>query len=198
MLSKNIIRVVIIEDDEIIRKSYTSIINDSEKYICTADYDNFEEAIKNISKDEPKIILIDSVLPEITGVEGIRRIKSAYSKADILVLTFLEDDKEIFDALCAGACGYLTKNTKPENFIRALDVIVRGEASMNTNIAKLVLDSVKRTKKNPLTSKEIEVLHQIADGKSYSMIAEKLLTNKETVRSQIKNIYKKLPLFTKT
>ncbi|MCW8961361.1 MAG: response regulator transcription factor, partial [Ignavibacteriaceae bacterium] len=162
MLSKNIIRVVIIEDDEIIRKSYTSIINDSEKYICTADYDNFEEAIKNISKDEPKIILIDSVLPEITGVEGIRRIKSAYSKADILVLTFLEDDKEIFDALCAGACGYLTKNTKPENFIRALDVIVRGEASMNTNIAKLVLDSVKRTKKNPLTSKEIEVLHQIA------------------------------------
>jgi len=198
MLSKNIIRVVIIEDDDIIRKSYASIINESEKYICTADYDNFEEAIKNISKVEPQIILIDSLLPEISGIEGIRRIKNAYSKTDILILTLLEDDKEIFDALCAGACGYLTKNTKAENFILALDVTVRGGASMSTNIAKLVLDSIKRTKKNPLTSKELEVLHQIADGRSYSMIAEKLITNKETVRSQIKNIYQKLPLLTKT
>lgn len=192
MLNKNIIRVVIVEDDDIIRESFVSLINSSDKYLCIADYDTCEAAIKNLTNDSPQIILMDIGLPGISGIEGIRRIKKVYPKIEIIVVTVHNEDEKVFDALCAGASGYLTKNITPEKLLESLSEVIKGGAPMSTNIAKLVIRSFQRNTESPLTSRETEVLQQLARGKSYTMIAGDLHINKETVRSHIKNIYQKL------
>jgi len=192
MLNKNITRVVIVEDDDIIRDSFVSLINSSEKFLCIADYDTCEEAIKNLTKDSPRIILMDVGLPGISGIEGIRRIKKVYNQVDIIVVTVHDDDEKVFDALCAGASGYLTKNIEPDRLLESLDEVLKGGAPMTTSIAKRVIRSFQRSTESPLTSRETEVLQKLSRGKSYTMIADDLNINKETVRTHIKNIYQKL------
>jgi len=198
MLDKNIIRVVIVEDDEIIRESFVSLINSSEKYLCIADYDTCEAALKNLTNDSPQIILMDIGLPGISGIEGIRRIKKVYSKVEIIVVTVHYEDEKVFDALCAGASGYLTKNITPAKLLDSLGEVIKGGAPMSTNIAKMVIRSFQRSTESPLTNRETEVLQQLARGKSYTMIADDLHINKETVRSHIKNIYQKLNVSSKS
>jgi len=192
MFKDKIIRVVIVEDDNIIRQSYVSLINESEKYLCTADYDTCEEAIKNLTKNDPGIILMDLGLPGISGIEGIKRIKKVYPKVEIIAVTVHEEDEKVFNALCAGASGYLTKNIKSEKLIEAMDEVITGGAPMSTKIAKMVIRSFQKSDDSPLTSRETEVLQHLSKGKSYTMIAGELFINKETVRSHIKNIYQKL------
>lgn len=192
MLNKNITRVVIVEDDDIIRDSFVSLINSSEKFLCIADYDTCEEAIKNLTNDSPRIILMDIGLPGISGIEGIRRIKKVYNQVDIIVVTVHDDDEKVFDALCAGATGYLTKNIGPDRLLESLDEVLKGGAPMTTSIAKRVIRSFQRSTESPLTSRETEVLQKLSRGKSYTMIADDLNINKETVRTHIKNIYQKL------
>jgi DNA-binding NarL/FixJ family response regulator len=198
MLNKNIIRVVIVEDDDIIRESFVSLINSSEQYLCIADYDTCEAAIKNLTQDSPQIILMDIGLPGISGIEGIRRIKKVYSKVEIIVVTVHNEDEKVFDALCAGASGYLTKNITPGKLLDSLEEVIKGGAPMSTNIAKMVICSFQRSSDSPLTNRETEVLQQLARGKSYTMIADDLHINKETVRSHIKNIYQKLNVSSKS
>jgi DNA-binding NarL/FixJ family response regulator len=192
MLNKNITRVVIVEDDEIIRESFVSLINGSDKFLCIADYDTCEAAIKNLANDSPRIILMDIGLPGISGIEGIRRIKKVYSQVDIIVVTVHDDDEKVFDALCAGATGYLTKNIEPDRLLDSLDEVLKGGAPMTTSIAKRVIRSFQKSTDSPLTSRETEVLQKLSRGKSYTMIADDLNINKETVRTHIKNIYQKL------
>lgn len=197
MLNKNIIRVVIVEDDDIIRESFVSLINSSDKFLCIADYDTCEAAIKNLTNDSPQIILMDIGLPGISGIEGIRRIKKVYSQVDIIVVTVHDDDEKVFDALCAGATGYLTKNIGPERLLESLDEVLKGGAPMTTSIAKRVIRSFQKNTESPLTSRETEVLQKLSRGKSYTMIADDLHINKETVRTHIKNIYHKLNVSSK-
>ena len=192
-----LIRIVIVEDDDLIRKSFANLLNEKEQFICIADYDNCEEAIKNLSKDEPHLILMDIGLPGISGIEGIRRIKNIKPEIDILTVTVHDDDEKVFDALCAGASGYLTKNVSSEKLIQAIDEVRQGGAPMSTNIARMVIRSFQKSTDSPLTSRETEVLQHLSRGKSYTMIANDLFINKETVRTHIKNIYQKLNVNTK-
>lgn len=187
-----LLRVVVVEDDKLIRESFANLIDESDKYICTGKYDTCEEALKNLAKDSPHIILMDIGLPGISGIEGIRRIKRARSQIDILVVTVHEDDTKVFEALCAGASGYLTKNVTPQKLLDALDEIQKGGAPMSTNLARMVVRSFQRNNNSPLSTRETEVLQLLAKGKSYSMIADELFIDKETVRTHIKNIYRKL------
>ena len=189
--------VVIVEDDDLIRESFTNLINEDERFICIADYDNCEDAIKNLSKDEPQLILMDIGLPGISGIEGIRRIKNIQPEIDIITVTVHDDDEKVFDALCAGASGYLTKNVSPERLLQAIDEVRKGGAPMSTKIAKMVIRSFQMSTQSPLTSRETEVLQHLSRGKSYTMIANDLFINKETVRTHIKNIYQKLNVNTK-
>ena len=142
--------------------------------------------------DEPDIVLMDIGLPGISGVEGIKRIKRARPKIDILTVTVHDEDEIVFNSLCAGASGYLTKNITPQRLIEAIKEVKQGGAPMSTNIARLVIRSFQKSTVSPLTPRETEVLQHLAKGKSYTMIADKLYINKETVRTHIKNIYKKL------
>lgn len=191
------LRVVVIEDDTLIREGFTNLINQSDNLICIANYDNCEEAIKNLTKDGPQIILMDIGLPGISGIEGIRRIKKIRTDIEIIVVTVHDDDFKVFDALCAGASGYLTKNISPENLLNAIDEVSTGGAPMSTNIARMVIKSFQKSAESPLSSRETEVLQLLGRGKSYTMIADDLFIDKETVRSHIKNIYRKLEVSSK-
>ncbi len=195
--SERLVRIVIVEDDDVIRESFVSLLNDNERFICIADYDNCEEAIKRLAMDEPDIVLMDIGLPGISGIEGIKRIKNVRPNIDILTVTVHDEGEIVFNALCAGATGYLTKNISPQRLIGAIDEVRNGGAPMSTNIARLVIRSFQRSTDSPLTSRETEVLQHLSRGKSYTMIADDLYINKETVRTHIKNIYQKLNVHSK-
>ena len=196
--NKGLVRIVIVEDDDVIRGSFVSLLNDNERFICIADYDNCEEAIKRLALDDPDIILMDIGLPGISGIEGIKRIKNLRPNIDILTVTVHDEGEIVFNALCAGATGYLTKNISPQRLIGAIDEVRNGGAPMSTNIARLVIRSFQRSTDSPLTSRETEVLQHLSRGKSYTMIADDLYINKETVRTHIKNIYQKLNVHSKS
>jgi DNA-binding NarL/FixJ family response regulator len=189
---EGLVRIVIVEDDDLIRESFVSLLNDNERFICIADYDNCEDAIRQLGEDDPDLILMDIGLPGISGIEGIKRIKNMRPNIDILTVTVHDEGEKIFNALCAGATGYLTKNISPQKLIEAIDEVLNGGAPMSTNIARLVIRSFQRSNDSPLTSRETEVLQHLSRGKSYTMIADELYINKETVRTHIKNIYQKL------
>ncbi len=198
MINQNgLVRIVIIEDDDLIRESFVTLLNENEQFIVTADYDNCEEAIKRLAIDEPDLVMMDIGLPGISGVEGIKRIKRARPKVDILTVTVHDEDEIVFNSLCAGASGYLTKNITPQRLIEAINEVRQGGAPMSTNIARLVIRSFQKSTVSPLTPRETEVLQHLTKGKSYTMIADKLYINKETVRTYIKNIYQKLNVNTK-
>jgi len=189
---KELVRIVVVEDDDLIRESFATLINENENYICISNYDNCEDAINNLSSDKPKIILMDIGLPGISGIEGIKRIKSKEPGIDIITVTVHQEDEKVFDALCAGATGYLTKNVSPQRMMDAINEVLKGGAPMSTNIARMVISSFQKSTDSPLTSRETEILQHLTKGKSYTMIANELFINKETVRTHIKNIYQKL------
>lgn len=186
------IKVVIIEDDEIIREGFTALINESAGFYCTAGYESCERALKSFDRDDPDIVLMDIELPGMSGIEGIKKIKKIKPDTDIIVVTVHSEDDSVFEALCAGASGYLVKNIPPKKLIDSLDEVYRGGAPMSTDIARKVIHSFHQNMQSPLSPRETEVLQQLAKGKSYTMIADELFINKETVRTHIKNIYQKL------
>ena len=128
----------------------------------------------------------------IDGIEGIQKIKKTNPEIHIIVITVHEDSEMVFEALCAGASGYITKNANHSRLLDAIDEVQSGGAPMSTQIARMVVSSFQKNQNSPLTARETEVLELIAKGKSYSVIADELFVHKETVKSHIKNIYFKL------
>ena len=192
------IDVTIVEDDNEIRESLALLINGTPGYTCINTFFNCETALEEIFADPPDVILMDIGLPGMSGIEGIRKIKEKLSNIDILMLTVHADSDKVFEALCAGACGYLIKDTKPVRLLEAISEAHNGGAPMSTKIARMVVSSFKITPHTNLTPRETEVLTHLCKGKSYRMISEALFISEETVRRHIKNIYKKLEVSSKS
>jgi DNA-binding NarL/FixJ family response regulator len=194
---KNPKRIVIVEDDPIIRNAFVTLINQSGDYSVINDYSNAEAAIKHIKEDLPDICLMDIELPGMNGIEATAKIKAIHPETQVVVITVYENDELVFKALCEGASGYLTKNMPLQKLLESLKELENGGAPMSTHIARMVVSSFHRNRQTPLTARELEVLELLASGKSYSTIADQLFVDKETVKSHIKNIYLKLEVHSK-
>ncbi|MBL7894850.1 MAG: response regulator transcription factor [Bacteroidia bacterium] len=190
-------RIIIVEDDAIIRNAFVTLIQQNGDYTVANAYDNAEAAIKNLNNDTPDICLMDIELPGMNGIEAIPKIKAIMPNTQVVVVTVYENDELVFKALCEGASGYLTKNMPPQKLIESLKELENGGAPMSTNIARLVVSSFHKNRQSPLTARELEVLELLASGKSYSTIADQLFVDKETIKSHIKNIYLKLEVHSK-
>ena len=189
--------IIIVEDNSKISEGFAAVINSSETYQVQGQYSNCEDALKSLKTQAPDLVLMDIDLPGINGIEGTLRIKKQLPDCIVLIITVLEDSDKVFQSLCAGAGGYIVKNSDGGNIIQNISEAFAGGAPMSLNIAKMVVKSFTRSTNSPLSERETEVLKGIADGKSYTKIALDLFISKETVRSHIKNIYQKLAVNSK-
>ncbi|TBN01313.1 response regulator transcription factor [Hyunsoonleella flava] len=186
-------KVVIIEDNIPLGLGFKEVINNTQEFAVVSVYDNCEDAIENMLYDDAQIYLVDIELPGMNGVEGTREIKKARPKSNIIMVTVYENSDVVFDALCAGATGYLTKNLPPSDLVDALNETVAGGAPMSIKIAKMVVGSFqKKPSKIELSPREKEVLTLLSVGNSYDVIAEKLFISRNTIKFHLKNIYIKL------
>lgn len=190
-------RIVIIEDNTDIREGFAEVIAASGKFDTIRHYDTCEEAIRNLGRDAPDLVLMDIDLPGMSGIEGTSRILKQSPCTLVLIITVFEDSDKVFKSLCAGASGYIVKNSGVHELLRAIDEALAGGAPMSLNIASMVVRSFKLSSDSPLSERETQVLQGIAQGKTYTKIATELFINKETVRSHIRNIYQKLAVNSK-
>ena len=190
-------RILIIEDNEVVRSGLETLIDSIPEFILSGSFDNCEDAIKTAEYDRPDVILMDIELPGMNGIQGIRVLKRILHEVNIIVVTIYEDNEMVFDALCAGACGYITKSADYTKLLDAIKEVVIGGAPMSNKIARMVVESFQRNYDTPLSPRETEVLELLAKGKSYSVIADEIFVHKETVKSHIKNIYFKLQVNSK-
>ena len=201
-MSDELIKVLIIEDNDLFRKSLANVINKSSKMKCVGSYISAEDALKDIEQKElkPEVVLMDIGLPGITGVECISYIKDLCPVTKIIMLTIHDDDDNIFKAVCSGASGYLLKDMQPDKIFESIEEVLNGGAPMNSNIAKKVLDLFKNmtapVASYDLTSREQEILKLLVDGLSKKQIAEKIFLSYHTVDVHIRHIYEKLEVHT--
>jgi DNA-binding NarL/FixJ family response regulator len=185
-------RVLIVEDDQEIRNSFSLIVNSSQNFTVVNAYSNCEDAIKHLAADRPDYVLMDIELPGMNGIKGTRIIKDKYPSVEIVMVTVYEDSDLVFEALKAGASGYITKSANYMELLAALEEITKGGAPMSSKIARLVIDNFHINPNSPLTKRETEILQLISEGKTYTQISEQLFISKETSKTHIKNIYAKL------
>jgi len=190
-------RIVIVEDNVSLSLGFKEIINATAKYNVVGLYHNAEDAIKYFKEDKPDIVVMDIELPKMNGVKTTKVLKNIKPKLLVLIITVYEDSETVFEALCAGASGYLTKNASGFQLIEALDELVSGGAPMSIKIARMVVDSFKKATSSILSERETEVLHLLATGKSFKNIGEALFISRNTIKFHIKNIYEKLQVNSK-
>lgn len=194
-------RILIYEDNNDLRTSLSQLLAGSPGLELVGALGNCMQATTDVARLTPDVILMDIDMPGMTGIEGLRRIKAATPKVNVVMLTVFEDNDRVFEAICAGADGYLLKKTSPVKLLDAIGEVRQGGAPMTPAIARQVLRLFPRTRvpitladESPanLSAREQEVLGLLVEGYSYKMIAADLGISIDTVRSHIKKIYEKL------
>lgn len=191
-------KVVIVEDDQEIRESFNLIVGSSQRFTPVGAYGTCEDAIAAINRDKPEIVLMDIELPGMNGIKGTQIIRDKNPNTEIIMVTVYEDSDLVFEALKAGASGYITKSANYTELLSALEEIVRGGAPMSSRIARMVIDNYHINPNSPLTKRETTILQLISEGKTYTQISEELFISKETAKTHIKNIYSKLQVNSKS
>jgi DNA-binding NarL/FixJ family response regulator len=186
------ISVAIVEDDAEIRQILSLIVDRTPGYSCKQSYDNCESAVEVMKKSPPDVVLMDIGLPKMSGIEGVRILKEALPNTDFIMLTIQDDDNSVFNSLCAGATGYLLKDTPPAELLHSIREVREGGSPMSSNIARKIVGSFRRTEQSPLTNRESEILEKLCNGENYKAIASSLFISGNTVRAHIKSIYRKL------
>jgi DNA-binding NarL/FixJ family response regulator len=191
------IKVAIVEDNNTLRNSLESLFNRTEGMRCVAGLNNLLNVVSEIGSSMPDIVLMDIGLPNISGIEGVRTVKSNFPGIQVMMFTVFDDDEKIFDAIRAGASGYLLKKTPPEEIIQAIRDLYQGGAPMTASIARRVIQSFQAAPSTivddyQLTVRENEILYSLVDGLSYKKIADKYCVSISTIRTHICNIYHKL------
>lgn len=191
------IKVAIIEDDDWIRENLAAQIRETEGFVHAGSYRTGEEAVEQIPRNAPDVILMDINLPKMNGIECVRQLKALIPSAQILMLTVYEDSDKIFNSLLAGASGYLLKRTPRADILEAVAEVYRGNSPMTGHIARKVVQYFNQRGRNDtelekLSKREREVLDHLAQGVPYKEIADVLSLSIDTIRIHIKGIYSKL------
>jgi len=197
------IKVAIIEDRRDIREGLAVLINGTDGYRCANAFRSMEEALETIDRDLPDVVLADIGLPGMSGIEGIRILKERHPALPMLMLTVYNDDERIFDALCAGACGYLLKNTPPARLLASLEEAVMGGSPMSPEIARRVVTlfrDIRPPEKadHELTPHETRLLKMLVDGHNYKTAAKELAVSVNTISFHMRHIYEKLQVHSKS
>jgi DNA-binding NarL/FixJ family response regulator len=206
------ITISIVEDNDKLRGTLAKVIGRAEGFRFVSDYASAEEALAGLPKVKPEVVLMDINLPGLNGVECVRKLKALLPQTQVMMLTVYEDTENIFNALAAGANGYMLKRTPTKELIEAIREMHRGGSPMTTHIARLVVQSFQKHVATPaqpaggaaggewseLSEREQQVLDLLAQGLIYKEIADKLNIAYETVHTYIRRIYEKLQVRTRT
>ena len=197
------ITVSIVEDNDELRGTLARVINRAEGFRCLSQYPDAEAAVEALPRDCPDVILMDINLPGMNGVECVRRLKQLAPACQVIMLTVYEYTENIFNALAAGASGYLLKRTPRAEVLDAIREVNRGGSPMTTHIARKVVQSFQQPGASSqstegLSPREQEVLDCLSKGFLYKEIADKLGIGYETVHTYIRRIYEKLQVRTRT
>jgi len=197
------IAVSIVEDNDKLRGTLARVINRADGFRCVSDYANAEEALKALPQVKPDVVLMDINLPGMNGVECVRQLKQLLPQTQVMMLTVYEDTENIFNALTAGANGYMLKRTSSKELLEAIHEVHRGGSPMTMHIARKVVSSFQKTAATAqptenLSEREQQVLDLLSQGLMYKEIADKLEISYETVHTYIRRIYEKLQVRTRT
>jgi DNA-binding NarL/FixJ family response regulator len=195
--------VAIIEDIRDVREGLSVLVNGTAGFTCTATFRTMEEAIETLPRLSPDVILTDIGLPGMSGIEGIRRLRERLPDVPVVALTVYDADDQVFRAICAGASGYLLKNTPPARLLESLREAASGGAPMSPQVAARVLDIFRTFRPEAsadyhLTPQETELLKLLVDGHHKKTAAAALGISTNTVSFHLKNIYQKLQVHSKT
>ena len=193
------ITVAIVEDDREIRSGLQQFLDHQKDLSCPVAVESVEDLLHELSakETEPNVILMDIGLPGMSGIDGIKILTKSSPDINIIVFTVHDDHDKVFDSLCAGASGYLLKNTPLQDIRSGIELLYSGGAPMSPQIARRTIDMFRSgknqvSKESPLTLRENEIVIGLVDGLSYKLIADRMNISIETVRYHIKNIYQKL------
>jgi DNA-binding NarL/FixJ family response regulator len=202
-IESKIIKTAVVEDIRDIREGLATLINFTEGFECTGSYRSMEEAIARLRHDLPDVLLSDIGLPGMSGIEGVRILKERFPDLTILMLTVYDDDERIFDALCAGASGYLLKRTSPAKIIENIREVAGGGAPMSPEVAARVIRLFREVRPPgkadyELTPHEIRLLKLLVEGYNYTTAAARLGVSFNTVKFHMRHIYEKLQVHSKS
>jgi len=197
------ITVAVVEDDQGIRETLVRLLDGTPGFRCLGAFSTGEEALQRLPKLNPAVVLVDINLPKMSGIDLVAALKAGETTMQFLVLTVYEDSAKIFQALAAGASGYLLKRVPPAKLLEAIREVREGGSPMSSSIARQVVQSFHRMgaakrESDNLSPREQEILQLLVDGFLYKEIAEKLNIGRETVRTYIRRIYEKLHVRTRT
>lgn len=197
------VRVVIIEDLHDVRESLATLVGGTPGFAVAASYRTMEDALQGIVGARPTVILTDIGLPGMDGIEGTRRLHIVLPDVPILALTVYDDDEKVFNAICAGASGYLLKNTPPARLMESLAEVAQGGAPMSPEIARRVIRLFREFRPPPaasyhLTPQETAILKLLVEGHHYKTAANELGISTNTVSFHLKHVYEKLQVHSKT
>lgn len=197
------ITVAIIEDHHKIRMFLEFLLNNTEGFRCTGAFRTMEEALERIGFDLPDLVLVDIGLPGMSGVEGIKLLKERFPKLLLVMNTVYDDDERIFDALCAGASGYLLKKMPPARLLESIRDVAAGGAPMSPEVARRVVELFRDIRPPEradyhLTPYEARLLKLLVDGHSYKSAGAELNVSVKTISFHLQRVYEKLQVHSKS
>lgn len=197
------IAVAIVEDQRPLREGLARLIDGTPGFRVVGSYGSMEAALEGVGDTRPDVVLLDIELPGISGIEGVARLRALDPRPLVLMLTVFGDDDRVFQAICAGASGYLLKDTPPARLLEAIRELAGGGAPMSPEVARKVVTMFQRVAPprgttHDLSPREVQIVRLLADGHSYKTAAAALDISQDTVRFHIRHIYEKLHVHSKS